>query len=96
MLTAELTRAARALLNWTQDQLAQRSNLGLSTLKDFEAGRRTPAVNNLAAIQTALENAGIRFVIDPMSGRVAVGRAAHEDFGAVVADPGWPAGVRRV
>jgi DNA-binding XRE family transcriptional regulator len=96
MLTPELTRAARALLDWTQDQLAQKSNLGLSTVKDFEAGRRTPAVNNLAGIQTALENAGIRFVVDPLSGRSSVGRAAHGDFGAVVADPGWPAGVRRV
>lgn len=96
MLTPELTRAARALLNWTQEQLAQKSNLGSSTVKDYEADRRTPTVNNLAAIQNAFENAGIRFVVDPGNGRISVGRAAHDDLGAVVVDPGWPAGARRV
>jgi transcriptional regulator with XRE-family HTH domain len=50
------------MLDWRQAQLAKQSNLSLSTLKDFEAERRTPAINNLAAIQTALENGGIRFV----------------------------------
>jgi transcriptional regulator with XRE-family HTH domain len=96
MLTPDLTRAARALLDWSQDHLAKKSNLSLSTVKDFEAGRRTPAVNNLAAIQLALENAGVRFVTGDWSGGVAVARAAEGNFGAVMTDPSWPAGVRRV
>jgi transcriptional regulator with XRE-family HTH domain len=62
MLSPDITRAARALLDWNQESLAERSNLSLSTVKDFEAGRRMPALNSLAAIQIALENAGIRFL----------------------------------
>lgn len=96
MLTPDLTRAARGLLDWSQDQLAKRSNLSLSTVKDFEAGRRTPAVNNLAAIQTALENAGVRFVSGDWNGGIAVTRASTDNVGAIVADPSWPSGVRRV
>jgi transcriptional regulator with XRE-family HTH domain len=96
MLTPELTRAARGLLDWSQENLAKKANLGLSTVKDFEAGRRTPAVNNLAAIQTALENGGVRFVTGDWIGGTAVARAAAGGAGAVVADPGWPAGIRRV
>lgn len=96
MLTPDLTRAARGLLDWNQSLLAQKSNLSVSTVKDFESGRRTPAVNNLAAIQTAFENAGIRFVTGDWNGGIAVTKAAHGDFGAVVADPSWPTGVRRV
>jgi len=59
MLNPEQSRAARGWLNWTQAELAERANVGLSTVKDFEAGRRTPIGNNLAAIHRALEAAGI-------------------------------------
>jgi len=55
------SRAARGLLDWSQTQLGERSNLSESTIRDFEKGRRTPSANNLAAIQRALEAAGIEF-----------------------------------
>lgn len=56
------SRAARGLLDWSQAELARRSNLGESTIRDFEKGRRTPTVNNLSAIRAALEVAGVVFV----------------------------------
>lgn len=58
-ITPEQSRAARGLLDWSQTQLGQAANLSESTIRDFEKGRRTPSPNNLAAVQRALESAGI-------------------------------------
>lgn len=64
MITPAQTRAARGLLEWSQEQLAQASHLGMSTIRDFEKGRRVPTHNNLAAIKQALEAAGVQFLED--------------------------------
>lgn len=57
-------RAARGWLGWSQKDLADKAHVGLSTVKDFENGNRTPIANNLGAIQRALEGAGVVFVFD--------------------------------
>jgi transcriptional regulator with XRE-family HTH domain len=62
MITPEQSRAARALIGWTQTELAAASNLSMSTIRDFERGQRVPTVNNLAAIRRALEEAGIELL----------------------------------
>lgn len=59
MLAPEQSRAARGWLDWSQEQLAERANVSLSTVRDFEKGRRTPIANNLAAMRAALEGAGV-------------------------------------
>jgi DNA-binding transcriptional regulator YiaG len=64
MLTPAQSRAARALLNWAQPQLATASGTSVSTIRDFETGKRTPIANNLAAILTAFETAGIVFIAE--------------------------------
>lgn len=61
-ITPAQSRAARALLNWSQPELANASGTGLSTIRDFETGKRQPIANNLAAIRTALESAGVIFI----------------------------------
>lgn len=64
MLTPEQSRAARGWLGWTQQTLARRASVGLSTVRDFENGRRWPIANNLAAMRLAMEQAGVKFVFD--------------------------------
>lgn len=61
-MTRGQCRAARALLEWTQDQLAEAASVSKKTLADFEAGKRTPYDRTLADIQKALEGAGIQFI----------------------------------
>jgi transcriptional regulator with XRE-family HTH domain len=61
-MTPDQSRADRGLLDWSQAELAARSNLSESTIRDFEKGRRTPSINNLAAIRRALELAGVQLI----------------------------------
>ncbi len=55
-------RAARAMLGWSQGELAEAATVSKTTVVDFERGTRTPHRNNLAAIRHALERAGIVFI----------------------------------
>jgi ribosome-binding protein aMBF1 (putative translation factor) len=62
MITPEQSRAARGWLDWSQGDLAKRASVSLSTVRDFEKGRRLPIANNRAAIERVLNAAGIRMV----------------------------------
>jgi len=62
MLTPEQSRAARGWLDWSQGELAERSSVSMSTVRDFEKGRRMPIANNMEAIQRAFISAGIDFL----------------------------------
>lgn len=61
-ITPEQCRAARALLNWSQPDLSKTSGIGRSTISRFESSEHIPHASNLAAIRTALENAGVVFI----------------------------------
>jgi len=67
-MTPEQIRAARGWLGWPQAKLAEMARVGLSTVKDYEAGKRTPIANNLEAIRRALEEAGVKFTANSISG----------------------------
>jgi DNA-binding XRE family transcriptional regulator len=56
-----MVRAARALLDWTQPDLATAAEIALATLKRFEKGHRTPTPVVRAAIFTGLRKAGVEF-----------------------------------
>lgn len=59
--TPRQVKAARALLAWTQTELAKEAKIATSTLADFERGERTPIANNAEAIAAALRRHGITF-----------------------------------
>ncbi len=61
-LTPHQCRAARALLDWTVDRLAERARVAKETIIEFETGRRVPQGRTLQAIQRTLEVSGIVFI----------------------------------
>lgn len=54
-------RAARALVDWSRDQLAEAAQTTTRTLARIEAGENVPRPATLAAIRSALEAAGVEF-----------------------------------
>ncbi len=64
-MTREQCRAARAWLDWPQQELSKRANIGLSTIRQFENGLRQPIANNLLAMRRAFEEAGIVLTDEP-------------------------------
>jgi transcriptional regulator with XRE-family HTH domain len=72
MITGRQIAAARALLGLSQGELARASNISIPTIKRLEGtlGPAQALPNNLAAIRTALETAGVQFLDN---GTVAAG-----------------------
>ncbi len=64
MLIAAQIRAARALLDWSQRQLAEKSKLSVPTIKRMEGamGPERSTEANVEAVRRALESAGIVFL----------------------------------
>ena len=62
MLTPQQIRGARAMLGMTQADLAARAGLSATALNSIERGASDPRASNLAAIQRALETAGVIFI----------------------------------
>ncbi len=67
MITTEQIRAARAILRITVVELAEKSGVGVATIKRLEAGRGVPAVHTrtLDEIQKALNLMGVEFIGTP-------------------------------
>jgi transcriptional regulator with XRE-family HTH domain len=61
-ITPAQSRAARALLEMTQSELADAANLGLSTVVDFEKKRRRVSILAIQAIRDALGASGVEFI----------------------------------
>jgi transcriptional regulator with XRE-family HTH domain len=64
MIAAEQIRAARALLKWRAQDLADRTDLTLRTIQRFENETGIPSsrTKNLMAIRHVLEDAGVVFI----------------------------------
>jgi transcriptional regulator with XRE-family HTH domain len=55
-------RAARALLNWSQENLVAHSKITKKTIADFERGATQPRPQTLVQIVAAFQAAGIEFL----------------------------------
>ena len=61
IVTPGQCRAARALLGWTQIDLAKAAGIGQSTVANFERSKLVVAAKSITKMQLALEDAGIEF-----------------------------------
>jgi transcriptional regulator with XRE-family HTH domain len=74
-LIPALCRAARGLVGMTQADLAEKANVSLPTIKNFERGASVPYPNNLSAIVAAFDAAGVEFTNSDQPGvRLRKGR----------------------
>jgi DNA-binding XRE family transcriptional regulator len=62
-ISASQIKAARALLDWSQDDLAEAANVSRTTIRSVEMGYAVRA-NNIAEIYKALEKNGVEFLDD--------------------------------
>ena len=62
MVTAAQCRAARGLLDWSQQDLADRARVGIVTVRQLEGGSTQPRRATLDVIRRALESAGVEFI----------------------------------
>ena len=68
-ITAPQCRAARALLNWNQDRLAESAGVARATIADFEQNIRIDLMRqNMISIRSTLEAAGIEFLPETEDG----------------------------
>ena len=68
MISSTQIKAARALLGWKGQDLADKSGVGVATLRRYEAQNGIPNANTfvLKAIKDCLEGEGIVFSGDPV------------------------------
>ena len=62
MLTPETLRAARALLRWSREDLAEKSGVAAVTIKGFEILGADSKNSTLNKLRRALEQAGVEFL----------------------------------
>ncbi len=64
MITPAQCRAARALVDWSQQQLADAARVGNATIRNFESGKSAAQNATLDVLQRALEAAGVEFIAE--------------------------------
>ena len=70
MITSAQIRAARAMLDWSREQLSIQAGVGISALMRLESSEGIPSGNirTFESVQKAFEKAGIEFIGTPESG----------------------------
>jgi transcriptional regulator with XRE-family HTH domain len=76
MMTPAQCRAARGLLDWSQQQLADAARVSNATIRNYEAGKTTPQNSTIDVMRRAMEGAGVIFRLDDDADCVCLKRAA--------------------
>lgn len=85
-ITPSQIRAARALQNWSQADLARRSGLATPSIANIELGKQQPSLKTLELLVHCFEDSGIEFTphdgVQRKTGSVQVysGRAGFRQF----------------
>ena len=86
MITTAQIRGARGILNWSQGDLSERTDISATSIGSIENGLTQPRESTLAIIQKAFEDAGVEFLpndgIRKKSGEVKIfqGRNGFWEF----------------
>jgi transcriptional regulator with XRE-family HTH domain len=62
MITSSQCRAARGLLDWSQQELATRAGVGIVTIRQLEGDSQRPRRSTAAVVRAAFEAAGVDFI----------------------------------
>lgn len=85
-ITTAQMRAARGLLNWSQQDLSERTDISATSIGSIENGISSPRESTLTAIRKAFEDAGVEFLpndgVRKRSGEIQVfqGRSGFWQF----------------
>ena len=83
--TARRIKAARALLDWSQEDLANAARLSITTIYKLEAGHISPRGATMLGVRKAFEDNGLEF-IEPNGVRYhADDLIAHQDTEGILA-----------
>lgn len=64
MISPSQCRAARGLLDWGQQKLADEAGVGVVTVRQLEAGTHQPRHATLQVVRRCLEAAGVEFIAE--------------------------------
>jgi transcriptional regulator with XRE-family HTH domain len=62
MLTPPQLRAARAIVGWSREELAEKSGMSAQAIREFELGSSDPKMGTVQKWKRALEAAGVTFL----------------------------------
>jgi transcriptional regulator with XRE-family HTH domain len=67
LITSEQIRAARALIKWSADDLAEAAGVGVATIRRFESVAGVPSgqMRVIELLRNTLQAAGVEFVGSP-------------------------------
>jgi hypothetical protein len=80
-LRPEHIQAARALVGWSQFELADSAKIGRATVQRLECGLNTEPAS-VRAMKAALERAGVRFIVESKTGGAGVRLRKRQRQGA--------------